>query len=437
MSTIPNSKGDKYMPRLSDGILNRKLKTTGAVLIQGPKWCGKTTTAAHAACSVLKMDDSDNKNQYIQMAELQPSVLLEGEVPRLIDEWQIAPNLWNAVRNEVDNRAAFGQFILTGSAVPKKPEKGTHTGTGRFSWMKMRPLTLFESNDSNGTVSLKDLFDGKAPSAKSLGLDINDLAFLICRGGWPLAIHHDRDVALAQAVNYYDAVINEDIIRASEDDKDETKLDPDRAKRILRSYARNLSQQVSIENIRKDTIANDEETFSVSTLYAYLSFLKRIFVIEDAPSWNPNLRSKTAIRTTETRYFSDPSIATASLGIGPNDLVNDLQTMGLFFENLCIRDLRVYGDVLDGQIYHYRDSKGLECDAVLHLRNGSYGLIEIKLGGDVLIEEGAKHLIELESKIDTTKMKNPSFKMILVGKGEFAYRRKDGVDVVPISCLRP
>lgn len=429
--------GDEYIPRVIDEVIKKKLKTSGAVVIRGPRGCGKSTAAAHASASNVKMDRVDMAAQYRQMAEMQPSLLLQGETPHLIDEWQLAPSLWNAVRAEVDVRRKFGQFILTGSTTPKKMKAGTHSGIGRFSWTKMRPMSLYESGESNGTVSLRDLFAGKKPNAIGPSYDLYDLTYFICRGGWPLAINDDKEIALAQAVNYYDALINEDIIRANEDDEDEIKLEPERAKRILRSYARNLSQQIPIEQIRQDTISNDTESFSTESLYAYLSFLKRVFVLEDGAAWNPNLRSKAAIRTTETRYFSDPSIGTAALRIGPNDLVNDLNTMGFYFENLCVRDLRVYTDVLDGDVYHYRDSSGLECDSVIHLKNGQYGLVEIKLGSDSGIREAVENLKKLEKKIDTDKMNKPSFKMVLVGKTNFAYEIEDGIYIVPISCLKP
>ena len=421
-----------YMPRMADRILTERLESKGAVLIEGPKWCGKTTTGKQFAKSVLEMDRPDQTRQYQEMAALNPTLLLKGEVPRLIDEWQLAPNLWNAVRYEVDRRYDFGQFILTGSAVPVELDASAHTGTGRIARLKMRPMSLYESGDSNGQVSLKDLFDGKDIS----GIDdhtIEDIAFEICRGGWPRAIGESEQVALRQAIDYVDAVVSDDIRRV-----DGTARDAERTKRLLRSYARNIASQASLETIRQDVIANDtEESFSEVTLYDYLDALKKIFVIEDAPAWNPNLRSKTAIRSKDTRYFVDPSIAAAALGLGPNDLINDLNTMGLIFENLCIRDLRVYADALDGSIYHYRDKTNLECDAVIHLRGGAYGLIEVKLGGDPFIEEGAKNLIALAKKIDTTKMKAPAFLMVLCGVAPFAYKRRDGVCVVPVSCLKP
>lgn len=421
---------DKYMTRIADKVIAERLEAKGAILIEGPKWCGKTTTGKHLAKSVIEMDRPEMTNQYKQMAELNPSVLLTGEVPHMIDEWQIAPNLWNAVRYEVDQRDEFGQFILTGSSVPASLDSSAHTGTGRIGRIKMRPMSLFESKDSSGSVSLASLFKGENISGID-SHDIKSIAYLICRGGWPKAIGTTEKVALRQAFDYYDAIVNDDINRV-----DGEKKDRERTARLLKSYARNVSQQASLESIRENVVVNDIESFSQATLYSYIDSLKKIFVIEDSPAWNPNLRSKTAIRTTDTRYFVDPSIASAALGLGPNDLINDLNTMGLIFENLCIRDLRVYADSLDGQIYHYRDKSGLECDAVIHLRNGDYGLIEIKLGGDKLIEEGAKSLLKLSDKIDTTKMKKPSFLMILCGVAPFAYQRKDGVFVVPIGCLK-
>jgi predicted AAA+ superfamily ATPase len=294
----------------------------------------------------------------------------------------------------------------------------------------MRPMSLFESRDSNGQVSLSNLFNGKDISAID-NHSIEDIAFMICRGGWPAALNHSERVALKQAFDYYDAVINDDISRV-----DGVKRDPERTKRVMKSYARNVSTQVSLETIRTDVISNDIETFDKETLYSYLNALKRIFVIEDSPAWNPNLRSKTAIRTSDTRYFVDPSVATASLGIGPVDLINDLELMGLIFENLCVRDLRIYAEALDGTVYHYRDKTGLECDAVIHLRNGRYGLVEVKLGGDKLINEGAENLKKLAGRIDTEKMRDPAFMMVLCGVAPFAYKRQDGVYVVPITCLK-
>ena len=423
---------ENYRPRLTDKTLERKLKGKGAVLIQGPKWCGKTTTAEQMAKSILYMSKPDEVKSNLIAADINPSKLLEGDVPRLIDEWQIAPKLWDAVRFEVDHRKEMGQFILTGSAVPPDDDEIFHTGTGRFAWIKMRPMSLFESGESSGEISLKAMFDQPEQIlAENKIDDIDKLAFLICRGGWPGAIDMEDEIALDQAFDYYDAVVNTDISRV-----DNVKRDSERAKRLMKSYARHQGTQTAYTVLRDDILANDAENLTEDTVYSYTNALRKIFVIEDMPAWNPNLRSKTAIRTSDTRYFTDPSIATASLGLGPNDLVKDLNTMGLFFETMCIRDLRVYAESIDGEVYHYRDKSGLECDAVIHLRNGSFGLIEIKLGGDHLIEEGARNLKKFSEKIDTSKMKEPAFMMVLTGTGKFAYRREDGVYVVPVGCLK-
>lgn len=421
----------KYKPRITDALIERKLKGKGAILIEGPKWCGKTTTAEQFAKSILYMSKPEDVQSNLMMAEIDPSKLLKGATPRLIDEWQIAPKLWDAVRFEVDHRDNMGHFILTGSAVPPKNDEIFHTGTGRFAWIKMRPMSLFESLESTGEVSLRELFNQPSQLNGENKLDIDDLAFLICRGGWPGAIDMDKDIALDQAFDYYTAIVNTDISRA-----DNVKRDPERTKRLMRSYARNQGAQTAYTVIRDDIVANDSESLTEDTVYAYTNALRKIFVIEDMPAWNPNLRSKTAIRTSDTRYFIDPSIATASLGLGPEELIKDLNTMGLFFETMCVRDLRVYAESIDGQVYHYRDKSGLECDTVIHLRNGSFGLIEIKLGGDKLIEEGAETLKAFRDKIDTTKMKTPSFLMVVTGTGRYAYRREDGVYVVPIGCLK-
>ena len=423
---------ENYKPRLADKTLQRKLKGKGAVLIQGPKWCGKTTTAEQMAKSILYMSKPDDVKSNLIAADINPSKLLEGDIPRLIDEWQIAPKLWDAVRFEVDHRKGMGQFILTGSAVPPDDDEIFHTGTGRFAWIKMRPMSLFESGESSGEISLKAMFDQPEQIlAENIIDDIDKLAFLICRGGWPGAIDMEDEIALDQAFDYYDAIVNTDISRV-----DNVKRDSERAKRLMKSYARHQGTQTAYTVLRDDILANDAENLTEDTVYSYTNALRKIFVIEDMPAWNPNLRSKTAIRTSDTRYFTDPSIATASLGLGPNDLVKDLNKMGLFFETMCIRDLRVYAESIDGEVYHYRDKTGLECDAVIHLRNGSFGLIEIKLGGDHLIEEGAENLKKFSKKIDTSKMKAPSFMMVLTGTGKYAYRREDGVYVVPVGCLK-
>lgn len=422
----------QYRPRIADKMLSRRLMGVGAVLIQGPKWCGKTTTAEQQAKSVVYMDDPEYMDQNIELASLSPKKLLAGATPRLIDEWQLAPQLWDAARFEVDHRDEEGQFIFTGSAVPADTDKIHHTGTGRFAWLTMRTMSLYESGESTGEVSLNDLFI--KPDVDVFGtnnLNIDSIAWLICRGGWPRATTINKEVALDMAYRYYEAVVNNDVSRV-----DNVRRDAERTKRVLRSIARNQCAQISVNTICADIESNDTVSANRLTITSYLDALKKIFVLEDSLAWNPNLRSKTAIRSSETRYFSDPSIGVAALGIGPNDLINDLSTMGLFFESMCVRDLRVYADALEGTIYHYRDSKGLECDAVLHLRNGSYGLIEIKLGGEKNIEEGAKNLKLLASKIDTTKMKAPSFLMILTGTTKYAIRREDGVYVVPIGCLK-
>ena len=360
-----------------------------------------------------------------------PKRLLKGEIPRLIDEWQIAPKLWDAVRFEVDHRNEFGQFILTGSSVPASYEHIHHTGTGRFSWLLMRPMSLYESLDSTGEVSLKMLFEAPEQIEGENMLDLKQLAFLVCRGGWPRATDLDGEIALEQAFDYYDAVVKSDISRA-----DGISRNPERVKRLMRSYARNQGAQVSNTLLCEDIVVNEAETFDSDTVYSYINALKKIFVIEEMEAWNPNLRSKAAIRTSNTRYFVDSSIAAAALGVGPQDLIEDLNTFGLLFETMCIRDLRVFAEVLNGSVYHFRDKTGLECDAVIHLRNGVYGLIEIKLGGDRLIEEGAENLKKLGNKIDTTKMRAPAFLMVLIGVGDYAYRRQDGVYVVPIGCLK-
>jgi hypothetical protein len=423
----------EYKPRVVDAILQKKLQGMGAVLIEGPKWCGKTTTAEQYANSVLYMDDPSFKQANLTTASINPGLLLNGATPRLIDEWQIAPQLWDAIRFTVDHRSDDGQFILTGSAVPligEEEKKLMHTGTCRIGRLRMRPMSLWESGDSSGEVSLKLLFGGVEQSAVC-NSDLEHIAFLVCRGGWPRATFQESEIALGRAVDYFDAVVDTDIQRV-----DGVLRNPDRTARIMRSYARLQGSQSSISAISADLKANENSSFDGRTLSAYLNALRLIFVVEDLPAWNPNLRSKSAIRTSDTRYFIDPSIAVAALGLGPKDLINDLNTFGFLFECMCIRDLRVFADALNGQLYHYRDKDGLECDAVMHLRNGAYGLIEVKLGGDKLIEEGATNLIKLSKKIDTNRMKEPSFMMVLTAVGNYAFKRPDGVYVVPISCLK-
>lgn len=430
---------------MADRLLAEKLEAFGAVLIEGPKYCGKTTLASQQAGSILSMADTDTLGQNLALARTNISRLLAGETPRLSDEWQIAPQFWDAVRNEVDKRNEDGQFMLTGSAVPPKPKKDEngniieeenihHTGTGRISRLRLRTMSLWESEDSTGDVSLEELFINPDTVDGVSDIDLDRLAYLTCRGGWPKAVlKKSEKAALAQAFDYYDSVVSNDIKRVDDIDRDE-----ELTKRIMRSYARNQGTQATVGTILADIKSNGDERMSDSTVYSYIKALKEIFVIEDSIAWNPNLRSKTAIRTSDTRYFIDPSIATAALGMGPKDLINDMETFGFIFETLAIRDLRVYADALDGKVYHYRDKNNLECDAVIHLRNGSYGLVEVKIGGAELIKEGAESLKTLSSKIDSTRMKTPSFMMVLTGIGNFAYKRpEDGVLVVPIGCLKP
>ena len=421
----------EYRARIVDDMLKDKLESKGAVVIEGPKWCGKTTTAMQVAGSILRMDEPGKRETNIQMSEIDPGRLLKGNVPRLIDEWQIAPKLWDAARYEVDTRGEEGQFILTGSAVPIESREITHSGTGRFTWLMMRPMSLFESGDSTGEVSLNQLFKNPNVIDGMNNLSLERLAFLICRGGWPHAVGMKDKPALFQAEDYYEAVIKSDINRA-----DGVSKNPERVKRLMRSFARNQGTQISNTMLRDDIISNDTEALNEDTIASYVNALKNIFVVEDMPAWNPNLRSKTSIRTSDTRYYVDSSIASASLGIGPKDLTNDLNTMGLLFETLCVRDLRVYAESIGGNVLHYRDKSGLECDTVIHLKNGRYGLAEIKLGGQRFIEDAAENLKSLSNKIDTSKMPAPSFLMIVIGIGEFAYKREDGIFIVPIGCLK-
>lgn len=421
----------KYKQRIADRILERKVLGKGAVLIEGPKWCGKTTTAKQLAKSVLDLGDSAVLKQSSGLIEISPKTLLDGDTPRLIDEWQALPPIWDSIRSEVDRRGEPSQFILTGSSVLPEADETVHSGTGRFATIKMRPMSLYESGESTGTVSLKDLFEGKSIEVQQNELDVEEIAFLTCRGGWPWATIISKKVALDQAFDYVDSVIQRDIQRV-----DKVKRSAERTKLLLRSYARNISQQVSYGTIKKDMLSNDASTLDEDTVADYIKALKKLFVIEDLAAWNPNIRSKAAIRTSDTRHFVDPSIGTAILGLGPKDLINDLKSFGFFFEDMVVRDLRVYAEALDGELYHYRDSSGLECDTVLHRRNGSYALMEVKLGGEQNIEDGAKSMLALAENIDTDKMPAPSFMAVIVGVGQYAYQRKDGVYVIPIGCLK-
>ena len=421
----------RYKQRIADRILQRKILGKGAVLIEGPKWCGKTTTAKQLAKSFLDLGDSAILKQSTALIDISPQTLLKGDTPRLIDEWQALPSIWDSIRSEVDRRGEPSQFILTGSSVLPEADETIHSGTGRFATIKMRPMSLYESGESTGTVSLKELFECDSIEVQQNDLELEDIAYLTCRGGWPWATLISREVALDQAFEYFDSVVKKDILRV-----DKVKRSAERAKLLLRSYARNISQQVSYGTIRKDMLSNDASTLDEDTVADYIKALKKLFVIEDLAAWNPNIRSKAAIRTSDTRHFVDPSIGTAALGLGPQDLINDLKSFGFFFEDMVVRDLRVYAEALDGELYHYRDSNGLECDTVLHRRNGSYALLEVKLGGEQNIEEGAMSMISLAKNIDTDKTPSPSFMAVIVGVGQYAYQRKDGVYVIPIGCLR-
>ena len=421
----------EYKLRIADNLLRRKLAGKGAVLLEGAKWCGKTTTAEQIANSVLYMSETGKIEQNKNLAKINPALLLRGENPRLIDEWQIAPELWDSVRFEADHSDSLGLFILTGSSVPADMSKVVHTGTGRIGWLKMRPMSLWESGETTGEVSLAQLFEGPTKIEGINKQSLEQIAFFTCRGGWPLAVSMEREIALDQAFDYVEAVEKRDIQKV-----DGVTRDPVRVHRLMRSLARHQGSQATYSTIRSDLQMNESDSIDEDTIASYIKALKEIFVVEDAEAWNPNLRSKTAIRTSDTRYFTDPSIATAALGIGPSDLIHDLNTFGLMFETLCIRDLRVFAEALQGKLYHYRDKTGLECDAVIHLRDGRYGLIEIKLGGDNLISDGIGTLTSLAEKIDTTRMKAPSFLMVLTAVGDYAYRREDGIYIVPIGCLK-
>ncbi len=416
-----------YLQRVCDKLLASELKASGAVLIEGAKWCGKTSTAQQAARSSLYMQDPDKTSSYLAAADTKPSLLLNGETPKLIDEWQMAPVLWDAVRFEVDKRNKPGQFILTRSAVPSD-NLVAHSGTGRISRLLMRPMSLWESGDSNGSISLKELFDKNTDISATSDLSIEKIAFLICRGGWPASVSQENESALKMATNYVESVINMDVQRV-----DGVEKNPERVRMLLRSLARNISTMASGQTIMADMESNDIG-ISEKTLSSYLNALRRIFVIEDTPAWMPSLRSKTAIRTSPKRNFVDPSIATAVMRTNPSGLLNDFETFGFMFESLCTRDMRIYAQANDGAIFHYRDKNDLESDMIISLRDGRWAPIEVKLGNKQ-IDEAAKNLLSLQSKINTEKMGKPSFLMVVTG-GEFAYTRDDGVLVVPIGCLK-
>jgi predicted AAA+ superfamily ATPase len=416
-----------YLPRICDVELREALGVMGAVLIEGAKWCGKTSTAENAANSVIYMQDPDRARSYQEMADTKPSLLLRGETPRLIDEWQMAPVLWDAVRFEVDKRGDSGQFILTGSAVPAD-DVTAHTGTGRFARITMRPMSLYESRESNGTVSLAALFDGQHDIEGFSTMSIEQIAFALCRGGFPATIGKPDKTALRMSVDYAEAVINQDVSRV-----DGVEKDPMRVRLLLRSLARNIATMTSMQTILGD-VESTETTITDKTFTSYYNALRRIFVVEDMPAWSPSLRSKTAIRTSPKRLFVDPAIATAVMRTNPEAILQDFEYFGFLFEAMCARDVRVYAQRNDGEVFHYRDKSELEVDMVVQLRDGRWGAIEVKLG-QRQIEEAAANLLKLHTKIDTDKMREPSFLMVLTG-GEFAYRRKDGVLVVPVGCLK-
>lgn len=422
-----------YKHRIIEKTIEECLQYKGAILVEGAKYCGKTTTCEHFAKSVLNMGNTDDREQNLLLADLKPSLLLQGATPRLIDEWQVAPRIWDEVRYEVDHRSGFGQFILTGSAVPADRSKILHTGTGRFAWIKMRPMSLYESGESSGEISLSKLFSpaNEENFFARNKVGFKDLAFLVCRGGWPDSIFISEKYAIQNALDYMDSVVKSDIIRVDNVSRNESM-----ARQLLRSLAKHQGEKISFSAISRDIAAYSGISMGRETISSYMGALDKIFVTEDSLAWNPNLRSKAAIRTSSTRYFTDSSIAAAALGLGPRDLMNDVRAFGLLFETLCIRDLRVYAQPLDGNIYHFRTEKGLECDAVIHLRDGRYGLVEIKLGGSDAIENAAKTLKSIASRLDTDKMKEPSFLMVLVGDCPYAYQRPDGVFVVPIGTLR-
>ncbi len=416
----------EYRKRVIDEILKDTLSYRGGVLIEGLKWCGKTTSAKQIARSSILMSESEPSEIY-RSGNIKP--ILQGSVPRLVDEWQLAPRLWDEVRNEIDRRSLFGQFILTGSSVSPNREKIMHTGTGRISRLLMRTMSLYESEDSNGEVSLGAMFDGEGEISGSSDMDIDRLAFLVSKGGWPGALDLNDRQALKSAHDLYKQTINSDIVREGKIKRDAEKVD-----NFMRSYARHQGTQATNAVLSEDIVSG--KAIDSDTAAAYTNALENIFVVENLPAWNPNLRNRTAIRTSPTRYFSDPSFAVEALGTGPSGLLKDLRTFGFIFETMCIRDLRVYADALDGRVFHYRDKSNLECDAVIVLRDSRYALIEIKLGGEERIEEGACNLKKLQKQLDTDRMNTPSFMMVLTGITKYAYRRRDGVYVVPVGCLK-
>lgn len=415
----------KYYSRFIERSIEEKMKSSGAVVVEGPKFCGKTTTALRYAKSSIRLNTSHS----IELAKLETRNVLKGETPRIIDEWQTVPEIWNEVKGWIDENPGFGQFILTGSSTPADKSKIYHSGAGRISVVKMRPMSLSESKDSKCTVSLKDLFYNNDTDVFDENKDSNleRTAHYICRGGWPLSVLAGNDISLSVTRNYYEGLFN---FEYSENEKFRNKK-PEIMRMILKSYARNISTQAPNKTIQADVIGNSGRTLDIKTLDDYLTALRDLYIIEDLPAWNPNLRSKSAIRTTPTRHFVDTSIAACVLNISPQQLLEDLKTFGFFFEDMAVRDLTVYSSALGGTVHHYRDSSGLECDAIVQLQDGKWGAVEIKLGGEKLINEGAANLEKLKKVVAS---ENLAFRMILTASGP-AYKRNDGVFVVPIDCL--
>ena len=421
----------QYIERFADAKIKEALSALGCVYVEGPKGCGKSTTAERFAKTVVKLQDPIVFERYLALATTSREHLLSGDKPLLFDEWQKIPQLWDFIRADVDDKSDVGLYLLTGSAKPKenkkRPTDKRHTGAGRIAKITMYPMSLAESGDSSGEVSLRNIFDGNDIINGTSKLTLDDLAFVICRGGWPEAVTRPEQALMLMSY-YYKTLVTEDIT-----DVDGITRNPKRAQVILRSYARNISTFASNTTIIADIEANDKSLNRV-TFTSYLTAFEKLFVICDVEAWSPRLRSKTTIRASAKRQFVDPSIATIALGATPNDLVADLRTFGFLFESLAHRDLRVYADSLNGQVYHYRDDSGLECDAIIHLDNGKWGAVEIKLGGHE-IDAAAENLIKLKEIIDADKMKAPSFLMVLTGT-QHAYKRPDGVLVVPIGCLK-
>lgn len=420
----------KYIKRYAERDIERALRSSGAVVVVGPKFCGKTTTSMLFQKSFMKL----NTNSRIQLARLNPKQALEGDNPRLIDEWQTVPEIWNYVKEDLDNEYQFGKYILTGSSTPVDKSEIHHSGAGRIVAVKMRPMSLFESGESKGSVSLLELFEGKPLTTfdENEKFTLEDVAFLTCRGGWPISVISDKSVSLDVTRNYYNSLfVFEDC-----DNENFRNKRADILKMILRSYARNISTEASKQSIIDDVKQSNERTMDSRTFDDYIEALQDLYIISDIEAWNPNIRSKTSIRTTPTRHFVDTSIACRALNLFPEDLMNDLESFGLFFEDLAVRDLSIYAQAHGGEIRHYRDKNGLECDAIVHLEDGRWGAIEIKLGGDKLIEDGAKSLTALKNKIEKqSREPNPSFLMILTARGSL-YQREDGIYVVPINCLK-